>query len=258
MIRNDYGFEITHLDNLDMSENQKHNVWKDISFYYHQKPEKFKKLVVTFHGANNFKDGELMNTPLFRGYNWKVGDADILCLADKIQEIYRSDKLLLSWYLDTEKHQYWDKYIKIVESIIEQSEYEELVFIGTSGGGIPAYRMASYFHQTALISNPQIEINKYSYFTHYKKIIENNGDKIRYMNSLNFIQEYNKQPKKMTYLCNSYDSHHIEKHSKPFVQQLIMESNIDFRLIYFDDFSENNKSPHLIYAPKHKTILNYI
>ena len=258
MIKNDYGFKITHIQDLGQIQHGKHNVWNGISFYTRKNPEASGKLIVTFHGANNSKDGELMNTPLFRGYDWNIGNADLLCLSDKIQEEYRQTKLILSWYLDTERHKYWDKYLNIVNAILECNRYDEVVFIGTSGGGIPAYRMASYFNQSALISNPQIEINKYAYYPHYKKIIEENKDRIIYMNTSELIAEYNRQPRKITYLCNAHDHQHIEEHARPFTQEIIMQNQIDIRIVFFNDHCVSGKSPHLIYSPRGKTILDYI
>ena len=186
-----------------------------IDFLY--KPSKKSKgLLVLFHGAKSL-DTQL---PIFRGRRDTYKNCDLLSISDPLLEIYLKDHLRLSWYFDTNKYSITKHIRSIIEKVSSLSSPNNILFFGTSGGGLPAIKYASIFNQGALLSNSPLYIDEYPYFEELTSILAQNGDVLVEETRVDrIIQKYG-QPKYIILFANKNDEYHVEHHTKPFVRSL--------------------------------------
>jgi len=199
-----------------------------IDFLY--KPSKKSKgLIVMFHGARK-PDSTL---PIFRGRRDTYKNCSLLSISDPVLEIYFKSHLLVSWYLDTNKFSITKHIRSIIEKVSSLSNQDTMLFFGTSGGGYPAVKYASIFHQGALLSNSPLYIDEHPYFESLTSILAQNGDALCEETRVDGIIKKYGQPKYIILLTNENDLSQLEYHTRPFVRFLKeagMEKILDYHL----------------------------
>ena len=94
-----------------------------IDFLY--KPRKKSKgLIVMFHGAKT-PDAPL---PIFRGRRDTYENCSLLSISDPVLEKYFKSRLLVSWYLDTNKFSITNHIKSIIEKVSELSDQNNMLF----------------------------------------------------------------------------------------------------------------------------------
>ena len=86
MVLEAYGYKqqiIKSLKNIN-DESENFYTYKNLSFLSKLKPDN-RKLVIIFHGA---VPGEGIDRIIFRGYNWKFKNTDVVCISDYLLNIY--------------------------------------------------------------------------------------------------------------------------------------------------------------------------
>lgn len=248
-ILNPYGWEIAkNINNIETEFNNKdcirqHFKYKDTYFFYYRKLNS-KYLLIFFHGAIDNR----VTLPVYRGYNYKIDNADILSINDNFLIKYSTNRLLLSWFLSTNIVDNDIIYIKIIESIINCYPYKKILFLGSSGGGYPALKYSSYFNQYALIQNSQIYLDKYPYYKEMIDIIEDNDNKIIYNNIDIFFKKYG-APKKIYLFQNKLDTHHYTEHYIPFKKFMDITYPNKLDEYIFENSGHATKSNHKLNLP---------
>ena len=236
---NSYNIHSIKIDNLSqIIKNKKiHYVFKKVDFLY--KPtQNSKKLAVVFHGSRSMKQ----KLPIFRSYNWD-SNFSILSFSDLLLKEYCKDSLLLGWYLDTKKHKQSNIIIQVIKKIKKIGEYNKIIFFGSSGGGYPALKFASYFNEIAFFMNSQIYLNNHKHFDILKKILNENSDELLDFDIEKYIKD-NGLPKKVILYCNIRDKHHYEIHSLPLEKFFNNNFLGIFKGIYFNGHTPPKGSTH--------------
>ncbi len=118
-------------------------------------------LFVMLAGARNPQSSFL---PYFNRWTWADKfPGSMLCVSDPTFNI-APDKLRLSWYIGTEKHDWMNSLSCLVESVSKKLgiDTSKIIIYGSSGGGFASIRLASELSDaTAIAINPQIDIRKY-------------------------------------------------------------------------------------------------
>jgi hypothetical protein len=217
--------------------------YKIVNFLYKKKSDT-NNLLITFHGFVNVKTPK----PVFRNYKSENVSYNILAISDRFIEEYSSQTLELSWYLSTERHNYNNLYIEIIDFF--NNKYKNVLFIGSSGGGFPALVYASYFKKHALISNSQLYLIKYFHFKNFYKVIE--GDIYLSECDIEKLTIKYGMPKIAYIYVNENDRHHYIDHFLPF-KKFINDNNFSdhYSFINFKGHvPEENKTHHHILYPK--------
>jgi len=232
-----YGYKQQIINNLDEINNNSsnHYTYKDLSFLSKMKKNN-NNIVIIFHGAIPiFQIGK--HKVIFRGFNFDIKDTDIICVSDYLLEKY-NDKYYVNWTLQTENYPNSDDlYCEIFRYYINKKNYEKVIFTGTSAGGFPAIKFASFFKETALISNSQLYLENYP--NPVIPMLSNRfGDKLIYKEKL--IEEIvlKSNPKKIIYYQNEKDNGN----------EYVLDGFQEF--LIFKKFLENNNlidilDPHL-------------
>lgn len=248
-MKDHYGFDIVEISDLNNIADQPcHYKYESIDFYYNRNTNIKKYLIVSFHG------GIYPTTPIpvFRSYNLKYDNADILSISDRLVEQYYG-KVALGWFLSTTKHDYDAIYTAIIAHI--GSKYDDIIFFGTSGGGFPSLYYACKFRQICLIGNPQIYLEKFQQrIADLNKILENDNDNLIQIN----IEEYmiNNPPKYIYYSINQADNHHYNVHAMPFFDFC---ARIDFTNLNNMTFDTKHDNPHsIVFESCYNTIIRSI
>lgn len=175
--------------------------------HYFRKSSASKKLLVTFHGsispAQHGKPATAL--PVFRLFNLNISDQpSILCFSDKLLEEFRNNSVYLSWFLDTSHCEQSESIIRTIRLYCDLYDFEEIIFHGSSGGGFPSVRFASYFGQTAIVSNSQFILKQHSQFNELTKAVDSHGVKLQsYDLKSNLMGTLG--PKKVISYCNVDD-----------------------------------------------------
>lgn len=246
---------ITDLNEYSFENGNFHYVSDDVDFYF--KNNNGSNLVVFFHGSLSMKNARSV---IFRGYNYNFYDTDILCLSDRLLKIYHSKRLLLSWYLSTPEHNNFDLYIRVLNKILSKN-YNKVIFTGTSGGGYPALIFSSFYKGICLLSNSQIYLNKYIYFTEMLSILNLNSNDMFECNIENFMIKYG-FPKEIILYSNTRDANHYKNHSLPFFN-FIKDNNSDIinPIFFYGDDPLPGGAHHHIQFPNinyHESILKIL
>lgn len=263
-----YGYKKTVINNLDNINNNSNNFYnyKGLNFLSKLK-NKNKNIVIIFHGAISENKKGKFNV-IFRGYDYNIKDTDILCISDYLLDKYIND-YIVNWTLSTKKYSYCDKiYLELFKYLINQKKYINIFFTGTSAGGFPSIKFASYFNCTALISNAQL------YLENYKKdnglyylfnMLHKYGDELNYEKKEIEKIILNSVPKKIIYYQNKKDNssgfrtydNFLE--FKNFIARLNLEHICDFHLFeYPGKLPKYIKSQHIIQFPEHKKHLDIL
>lgn len=238
-----YNYVQKRIKNLNKVKSNSNNFYhyKNINFLSKLKKNS-KYLVVIIHGAVDFSDTNLDEKIIFRGYNYNISNTDIICICDGLLQLY--DKYRVGYCLSTSKHNFENVYLEIFNYYIKKFKYKKVVFIGSSAGGYPSIRFASKFNQYAIVSNPQLYLEKYC---HFKDLIKNFNKKEKIIYKNNDIEKYilKSQPKKIIYYNNKLDSTYTE-HTLPFLK-FIKDNNLSniIQLKLFEgDVTKNKKGKH--------------
>lgn len=169
----EYPNKIVLIDNLENFDFKKLNTneyveYKGVKFYYKINTKR-KNLLVSFHGSIRVGYNKKQPLPVFRFYSVKSDLYDVLCISDKLLETFYDQDLILSWYLSTTTHKYSEVYESIIKHFV--SMYDEVVFTGSSGGGLPAFKFGCIFNKKVLIQNSQLYLSNYQYFNNFCNII---------------------------------------------------------------------------------------
>ena len=119
------------------------------------------KLIVSLGGGGRKKN----NYPCF--YRWKYLNCftgDYLAIDDPSYEKYK-DIQHVCWYYGRDGSEYYLSISKIIESVLRSKRLKEkdLIFIGSSGGGSAAIKLANIFSgSTAIAFSPQFKYCKWS------------------------------------------------------------------------------------------------
>jgi hypothetical protein len=227
-----YKKTVINLNDIEINEiTDIHYNYKNINFLF--KNKKSKNLIISFHGAIN-PDTPL---PVFRLYDYECKNSDILSISDKILEDNNDKQLLLSWYLSDDTNNYDNIYQNIINYFIQNNNYENTIFIGSSGGAYPALKYASFFNKDCIIYAGQIYLDKYNYFNHFiNKTKLNLGN----INMEDYIKR-NGPPNRIILYQNILDTHHYLCHAKKFVEFM----NINYCNIIEVSYFEHSDEDHL-------------
>jgi len=242
-----YGYKQIRLNNLkEIDENSKNFYnYKDLNFLCDLNNLK-ENIVFMFHGATSKNSAEgtrSVNDVIFRGYNYEFSNANVICISDFLLDKYKHYDV--NWTLETQKYKSDLIYKEVIGYLINLKK--KVLFTGTSAGGFPSVKFASFFNATALISNSQLYIENY---------YDNKGftgftgeDKIIYENELinKIILENN--PKKIIYYQNKKDNA-INPHSSygDFLQfkKFAEDNNLDCEFNLFEIESKEGVCEHSI------------
>jgi len=224
--KNIYGFQQKIIDNLKQIDNNSSNFYnyKGLSFLSKLSFQN-NILVINFHGAVKGFGKERI---IFRGFNYSIKNTDIVCISDFLMNIY--DNYQVNWCLSSAKYNIDNIYKELFSFLIDCKSYKNVIFTGSSAGGYPSIYFASYFGKIALLSNPQIYLEKYGYsqknsknpwgFYQLAKMLADNGDSILYepLAIEKHIKKY--KPKKIIIYSNIYDIGTYKDHVLQFVEFL--------------------------------------
>jgi hypothetical protein len=221
---------IQNLEDLDasISDGNTYYTWSSINFLYKKNVPNYKKLLISFHGA--LKIGSEIKPPIFRMYNYGKNEYDVLSISDKLVEEFFDKGLVLSWYQSTDTRDYETCYQNIIKYV--SSKYEDVVFSGSSGGGLPALLYGCIFKRKVLIQNSQLYLKKHKFYEKAKNIIS--PDKFIDVGTEIHIKKYG-SPLYALVMQNKGDTNHYINHWTPF-KSFIKEDNTDknFNFIEFE------------------------
>ena len=256
-----YGYKqqiINELNNIDNDTNNFYN-YKGLNFLC-KLSSKNKNLVISFHGAVPNKG---TNRVVFRGYNYKIDDTNIVCISDYLLNIYHEYQV--NWTLSTYKHNVEYIYDELFTYLITQQKYSKVIFSGTSAGGFPSLKFACKFNCIALISNSQIYLENYSLFKRGRinandgrfgllDILDKYNDEIIYKNKQieNIIDEF--KPKKVIIFNNKKDSTY-KRDIVPLIQYINnnkISHIFQINLFDYDGIIPTGKTHHSIQFPDNK------
>jgi UDP-N-acetylglucosamine 2-epimerase (non-hydrolysing) len=261
-----YGYKqciITNLNSIDNNTNNFYN-YKGLSFLS-KLNSKNENIVVNFHGSI---PSTLVGKydVMFRGYNYNINNTDIVCVSDFLLNKYKL-KYSVNWTLSTNKHSNTDIiYNEVFNHIINNSKkYKNVVFTGSSAGGFPSIKFASFFNATAIIANSQLYLENYinnKGLLAINKYIDYN-DEVTYTDKM--IEEIILQspPKKIIYYQNINDigpnphnSYNDFLQFKMFVENNNLNEMCDFNSFEPELYDKRNQ--HGIQYPNNKYHINIL
>ena len=193
---------------------------KEFHFLFSPASNISNQLLISFHGALSILDKEskkLTLTPLFRGYNWRIPNVDILCVYDPLLDDYAGEMLQMAWFLDTAFHKHSIDIGEVIGEISRQ--YKNVITTGSSAGGFPAIKYAILTSGHAVIMNPQLYLSRYAY--HWKNLINvlsKYGDSPVEPTDVETLLRNFGRPKSITIYINQLDEHHRISHVDPFLE----------------------------------------
>lgn len=200
------------------------------------------KLVIFLPGAFNRK----LTMPKFQrtGY-FKSLDFDCISFFDPSLFLTNDESFTRAWFIGTRDEHYLEYLFHLIEKIIENRniKFENLLFFGSSAGGIPAIWLANKFSgSNVFCCNVQTNILK-----HYPSYIRKVQDicfegevsldelKTQYSDRLditNIDGDFN-----LYIIQNFSDKFHLLNHFKPYLNFLKQSKNISYQSIIYDDDS---------------------
>jgi hypothetical protein len=273
-----YGYKQQIIDNLIDIDDNNYNFYNyhDLKFLSKLK-SKNNNLAIIFHGSipsNGIPSNHITsnNIPItstdrvyFRGYDYEINNTDIICISDYLMSKY--DEYEINWTLSTEKYDIEYIYEELFTYIINKKKYNSIIFCGTSAGGFPSLKFACKFNSTALISNSQIYLEKYTNidnmkgFDYLKNMVNENNDKLIYENKQIETIINNSKPKQVIIYNNKKDLITYKYHLLPFIEYIENNnlSNIfQINLFDFDGVVPKRKTQHSIQFPDSKNLGNVL
>lgn len=272
MVISAYEYNQIPIDNLEFISTNDSNFYnyKGLNFLAKLKPQN-NILVVNFHGAIK---GFGTNRIIFRGYNYNIPNTDIVCISDYLLGIYEFYQV--NWGLKTAKYDSDAIYCELFDFLIKSKlkiipyGYKCVIFTGSSAGGYPSMYWACKFNQYAIISNPQIYLEKYGLaqknsknpwgFYQLAKLLSLDGDSICYEPNAMETHITKFKPKKIIIYNNKYDTHTLLNHTLPFAE-FISKNNLSeyFDVNIFEGVEPpKDKTPHEVFFPNSKSHLKIL
>jgi hypothetical protein len=261
-----YGYKQIIINDLSKINKDSYNFYnyKGLNFLSKLKNEN-KNIVIIFHGSIP-ESQKGCNDVIFRGYNYNIKNTDIVCISDYLLDKYK-DYYLVNWTLSTKKYNYSDNiYKELFNYLINNKIYRNVIFTGTSAGGLPSVKFASYYNSIAIISNSQLYLENYTKrFGIYqlKKMLEENDDELIYEEKQieNIILHSN--PKKIIYYQNKNDDKGWHSAYNDFLQFKTFMINSKLNHIceynlFENNILENKKTEHHVQFPNEKTHLQIL
>jgi len=256
-----YGYQQQIINELNSIDNDTNNFYNYKGLNFLSKLScKNKNLVICFHGdlSNKVTKNKGINRIVFRGYDYKIDDTNIVCISDYLLNIY--DDYKVNWTLSTDKHNVEYIYDELFTYLINQQKYNKVIFTGSSAGGFPSLKFACKFNCIAFISNSQIYLEKYGSvengqcFYHLKNMVEKNNDKLIYEHKQieHIIHEY--KPKKVIIFNNKKDATY-ERDIVPLIQYINnnkISHLFQINLFNYDGIIPPGKTHHHIFYPDDK------
>jgi hypothetical protein len=216
---------------IDVTQKNTYYNYNGIDFYYRKKTND-DKLLVNFHGFIR----RTIPLPVFRGYNWNY---NVLCISDNM--LQQHPDMSLGWYCTENGSNIDQTYKEIINFFM--SNHNNIVFHGSSGGGMPSLLYAAYFHKKAYIANAQLYLDEYGHYETFRQNVDDlnltepvHADKI--------IDKYG-LPSMMYVHVNMRDNHHYKKHYIPFMKYVNdRKLNANFRFVAFNGVDPTGEQTH--------------
>ncbi|HBM16702.1 MAG TPA: hypothetical protein DD381_10230 [Lentisphaeria bacterium] len=205
-------------------------------FYYNDKSNIKDRLFVLFHGN---VDRSKQAIPTFARWNWhNILPGRILSVFDSTLFLY--DKVNMAWYLGSPSLNLLSDFMTIVKYIASAKNINtnNIITLGSSGGGFAAIRAASILGCSALVVNPQLNILNYRGFS--KKLETAYGDKLSKLFPMEMLDVSESILKgkinKLVYAQNIHDDLHYNNYFLPLKAQLSSaQSNPNIKLLTYED-----------------------
>jgi len=227
-----YGYKQQIINNLNNINNNTNNFYNFKGLNFLSKlNSKNKNLVISFHGAVRevVDSSSGINRIIFRGYNWKLSNTNIICISDYLLNKYKEYKV--NWSLSTKKYNVEYIYEELFTYLINKQKYNKIVFIGSSAGGYPSLKFACKFNCIALIGNSQFYLEKYCLFKRGRinsgngkvygllDITDKYNDKLLYKNKQieSIIDKY--KPKQII-IYNNINDYTYKEHLQPLIKYI--------------------------------------
>lgn len=240
-----YNFSEKVLNKLDDIEinNKLYYQFKKVNFYVKwNNNTKKENLIVGLHGSLSFNrksKTKLTPLPVFRGYNWKYKNFDILCISDKLLKDFENKRLELSWYLGKYNKEIYLEILNHFKKI-----YKKIIFIGGSGGGLPSFYFASKLNQYCILQNSQLYLENYHYYDEMLNITKLNKNDLDHNIEI-IIKKYG-VPKYCFIFQNKNDNYHLEKHLNKFIKYKKRKlKNININIFDGSDPPEGKTHHHI-------------
>lgn len=236
-----YKFPIRNIGNLEEIDNKTcHYVYRNVHFLLKKHPSK--TIVVAFHGACK------KSSPAFRCYD-HMG-YNILAISDRVINKYCKDgdpkNVAISWYSNTKKYpDNREIYEALIGHVIK--DYDNVLFFGTSAGGLPSLYYSAIFNKRCFISNAQIYAKKYHCWpTISANILKHDDD---FLDEFNIIDHFKARgfPAQINYMINMLDVHHYTLHALPFFDEL---KEAGYENLKLSAFKHNGPNVHNLPWPK--------
>jgi len=246
-----YGYNkiiINKLEEINRNENNHYN-YKKLNFLVKSKNEN-ENIIIMFHGALS-SDRIDKYEYIFRGYNYNILNSDIICISDFLLDKYKN--FCVNWGLETEKYKTDEIYLELFNYLINSKNYKNVVFTGTSAGGFPALKFASYLNKICLISNSQLYLENYKrpYELYYTRMLIN--DKVIYNDKMIEKIILKNKPQKIIYYQNindngiSHDAYNDFLQFKEFINNNNLNDICDLKPFVYPN--PDNLSEHSLQFP---------
>lgn len=247
-----YGFDVKSISNLNEiePENSIHYIYQvdsqNIHFLY--RPAKTSQgILVAFHGARLNSDGTFVPLPLFRAFDYpeKIEGMSLLSFSDPLLQAYDHKALRLAWYLDSIKFKTSMHLDDIIEYVRVIDATDNMLFLGSSGGGFPAIKHAGVFKMKALISNSQLILKNYPYFEEFTATLSGNNDKISESSDIRDTVSKNTHPSRIILYINELDNRNLKENAEVLCRYL--EKNGLAEILDYHPFKKEappGKTPH--------------
>jgi hypothetical protein len=239
---------IDDLQKINDNNTKKYYTYNGCDFYF-KRYDNTDRLLVAFHGSINSQN-KRQPLPVFRMYDYKY---NVLCLSDKLLKLHA--KLDITWYASWKGSKIFESYHDIINTV--SKKFKNIVFFGSSAGGLPALKFSSIFKQKALILNSQLYILKYfdgQYTKHMLEQLNKTYDELLEPNSEKIIETYG--PPALAYIyCNTRDLHIFNDHYSPF-KRYIYGKKLEKHFNFIEFHGEEPVPPnthHDVQVPKDKT-----
>lgn len=129
-----------------------------------------KRLYIMLNGANSERE-----TRFSRWSYFSFCEGSVLCIADPMLKMYES--LMLGWYYGKDELNLRRVVADFVKELAGRMGVsgEDIVFVGSSGGGAATFECASYIPGSRVVAiNPQIVLEEYYYAQKFSRITGNN------------------------------------------------------------------------------------
>lgn len=219
---NSYGYVFKNLSSSSefvslVSSGQRsfHFRYKNFDFYYLHRSRSLNTLV-SFHAAVS----PSIDLPVFRGHNWNIDNANILCVSDYTLARYRDfNKSKIPFdatFFQPTKNINTEKVLTdVIRFVVDYNSGDSIMF-GTSAGGLAALKYSCYFDSVALIGNAEFFLESWWNFPNTANIIKQQNDEIFYPDIFQWIKEFG-PPKRLVLSSNVFDEMTYDKHHAPLI-----------------------------------------